>query len=304
MLKFRLISFTGLLALMALMGYWGWDGACPPKLYFVFMALALAATVLMALEVYRLLAKIGLPSLPAAGAFYLAIPFLLDMLRAVGELYAPGYASVPPPVVFGIDLLEIIYRYAAPVVAWGLILCDRDRVGMVKKVAVTAGVALLLGWIVRPMVNIFLFQGMWIFLFFVLTTKAGDTGGYIAGKLTSYLPGGNHKIAPSISPAKSWEGLFGGLVLSVAAALIFHWTGAVDISWWGAAAFGVVLYFGGFAGDLTESAFKRACGVKDSGVIMPGMGGVFDVIDSFIYNAPMFAFLWMYYQSIEHYLTK
>ena len=120
-------------------------------------------------------------------------------------------------------------------------------------------------------------------LFYVIcVTKAMDTGGYIFGMASSrLLPGGNHKIAPSISPKKSWEGLAGGMLFSIAVSLIFrHFCGgslAVHL------VHGVVLSLLSFAGDLTESSLKRSAGVKDSAHWIPGMGGVFDVLDSFLY---------------------
>jgi phosphatidate cytidylyltransferase len=121
-------------------------------------------------------------------------------------------------------------------------------------------------------------------------TKATDTGGYIVGTLTAKLPGGNHKIAPNISPKKSWEGLAGGMILSLAVAWAFYYFGRntcpVPLAW--AMFAGVVLSLGSFFGDLTESAIKRLCGVKDSGSFVPGMGGAFDVLDSFIYNGLLF----------------
>jgi phosphatidate cytidylyltransferase len=127
---------------------------------------------------------------------------------------------------------------------------------------------------------------LWL-IFLCLVTKATDTGGYIVGTLTSKLPGGNHKIAPKVSPKKSYEGLLGGLILSVAVSLLFYrFAPETGRNWYILAA--VVLSFGSFFGDLTESAVKRLCDIKDSGSFVPGMGGAFDVLDSFIYNGLLF----------------
>ena len=130
----------------------------------------------------------------------------------------------------------------------------------------------------------------------ILVTKAMDTGGDIFGMLSSkLLPGGNHKLCPSISPKKSWEGVAGGVVLSMLTAWCFFrffpdwhfevWIGALRL--WKFLAFGVLLALASIAGDLTESALKRKCGVKDSANWIPGMGGALDVLDSFIYVAPL-----------------
>jgi phosphatidate cytidylyltransferase len=129
------------------------------------------------------------------------------------------------------------------------------------------------------------------FLFLVLVTKSMDTGGYIFGLLTNkYMPGGNHKIVPSISPKKSWEGFFGGIAFSVGVALLLWKCGwqPFTMGVWMTVISGVVLALGSFAGDLTESALKRAAGIKDSANWIPGMGGILDVLDSFIYNSPLF----------------
>ena len=135
------------------------------------------------------------------------------------------------------------------------------------------------------------------YLFFVmLVTKAMDTGGYIFGMLSNKLmPGGNHKLCPSISPKKSWEGFAGGVLLAVVTAwalwAIFR---ACDLSYYPTQenlgkilVFAVLLALASICGDLTESALKRKCGVKDSGNLIPGMGGPLDVLDSFIYVGPV-----------------
>jgi phosphatidate cytidylyltransferase len=135
-------------------------------------------------------------------------------------------------------------------------------------------------------------KGVVFALFLLAVTKAGDTGGYIFGVLSGkFLPGGNHKVVPSISPKKSWEGLFGGLIFSVAVSFALWMLMSFAAPLWLAAVLGVIFYFGGFAGDLAESSLKRICGVKDSGNLIPGMGGVMDVTDSLLINAPLFYFI-------------
>ena len=133
-------------------------------------------------------------------------------------------------------------------------------------------------------------------LFVMLVTKAMDTGGYVFGMLSNELmPGGNHKLCPSISPKKSWEGFAGGVCL----ALLTSWALRAifpdwDFSWalgayamWKELVLAVLLALASICGDLTESALKRKCGVKDSGHLIPGMGGPLDVLDSFIYVGPV-----------------
>ena len=139
------------------------------------------------------------------------------------------------------------------------------------------------------------------FLQFILATKGGDIGAYLVGTLCNKLSHGrNHKLIPSVSPAKSWEGLFGGLAFSIGVTLaiyaIFPDQNGIPEWWKGFGYFkmsviGVLLYFGGMVGDLVESSLKRTCGVKDSGHFLPGIGGLFDLVDSIIVNSFVFYFI-------------
>jgi phosphatidate cytidylyltransferase len=129
------------------------------------------------------------------------------------------------------------------------------------------------------------YQGREWLIALILITKSGDTGAYCIGMIYNKISGGkNHKIVPNISPKKSWEGTIGGCLSSVAVSICFF-----DLNT-SAILIGILLFFGGFYGDLAESALKRTCGVKDSGTIIPGMGGIYDVLDSLLLNAPMFYF--------------
>ena len=139
------------------------------------------------------------------------------------------------------------------------------------------------------------------FLLFILATKGGDIGAYLTGSLCNAITHGkNHKLVPSISPAKSWEGLVGGLVFSVAITLAIYTIFSNQrngYEWWDGygyfkmAVIGVLLFFGGMVGDLAESSLKRTCEVKDSGHFLPGIGGLFDLVDSLIVNSFVFYFI-------------
>ena len=139
------------------------------------------------------------------------------------------------------------------------------------------------------------------FLLFILGTKSGDIGAYLTGSLSNAITHGkNHKLVPSISPAKSWEGLVGGLVFSVGVTLAIYAIFSNNrngYEWWDGygyfkmAVIGVLLFFGGMVGDLAESSLKRTCNVKDSGHFLPGIGGLFDLVDSLIVNSFVFYFI-------------
>ena len=135
-------------------------------------------------------------------------------------------------------------------------------------------------------------SGKLLLIYMILVTKSGDTGAYLTGTISNYLmKGKNHKIVPSISPKKSWEGTIGGMCVSIVLSFIL-WKSMLGLSGFILPVFaGALLFFGGFCGDLVESVMKRVCGVKDSGSVFPGMGGVLDVVDSLILNAPLFYFI-------------
>lgn len=113
---------------------------------------------------------------------------------------------------------------------------------------------------------------------------ASDTFAYLAGSLF-----GKHKLSPSISPNKSWEGVVGGLIGALLTALVFYLTVSdptaceISVSFIRWLIFAVVIVVFGTLGDLLESLLKRTVGVKDSGHIMPGHGGLLDRLDSVIF---------------------
>ena len=137
-------------------------------------------------------------------------------------------------------------------------------------------------------------SGEFLALFLAVVTWAGDTGAYYAGTLW-----GKHLLMPSISPKKTVEGLFGGLALSVAAALMAQQWFASQLSLTDSVILGVLLTGTGLFGDLFESAIKRRTGVKDSGGILPGHGGMLDRIDSLLFTAPTFYYYVAYVCSLS-----
>jgi len=126
-------------------------------------------------------------------------------------------------------------------------------------------------------------SGEWLIFFVISVTWAGDTGAFYAGRTF-----GRRKLAPRISPNKTVEGLVGGLALSVLAAFIARYWFVPSFSPADCVALGLLLSLAGMLGDLTESAFKRSAGVKDSGSLIPGHGGMLDRIDSLLFAAPTF----------------
>ena len=126
-------------------------------------------------------------------------------------------------------------------------------------------------------------HGNLMMLYLIAVVKLSDMGGFALGMSTARLmKGGNHKLCPTISPNKSWEGLggsvLGSVLISLALLPVTHFAGPKAV------AFGVVAALVGTFGDLVESKFKRWVGVKDSATFMPaGLGGFLDMLDSLLF---------------------
>jgi phosphatidate cytidylyltransferase len=130
--------------------------------------------------------------------------------------------------------------------------------------------------------------GPGLVLFLVFLTQFNDVAQYLWGKTL-----GRHKIIPKVSPNKTWEGFLGGVATTtLLSALLSGWL--TPMSWTVAIAAGLLISIAGFIGDVTISALKRDIGLKDSGSMLPGHGGILDRIDSLTYTAPLF-FHFIYY---------
>lgn len=119
-------------------------------------------------------------------------------------------------------------------------------------------------------------------LFFALALNwVGDTAAYYAGRQF-----GRHRLAPVVSPKKSWEGAAASVIASVVLGVLYLGKFDPTFSWWQVALMAIVGNIAGQFGDLAESAIKRGAGVKDSGALLPGHGGVLDRVDSSLFALP------------------
>lgn len=118
--------------------------------------------------------------------------------------------------------------------------------------------------------------------FFFLVIMGSDTGAFYVGRAF-----GKHKLAPTISPGKTWEGFAGGLVLAIAFAVLSHFWFFRELPLKWAIPLAIVMSIIGIFGDLVESALKRGAGAKDAAKILPGHGGLLDRLDSLLFNAPV-----------------
>ncbi len=126
--------------------------------------------------------------------------------------------------------------------------------------------------------------------YFFLVLMGSDTGAYYTGRAF-----GRHKLAPSVSPGKTWEGAAGGMAASLAAAALAHYWFFPEIGLGAALGLAAVMNVLGVAGDLTESALKRGAKAKDAAQILPGHGGLLDRLDSLLFNAPL-----LYYFALNY----
>jgi phosphatidate cytidylyltransferase len=135
--------------------------------------------------------------------------------------------------------------------------------------------------------------GLYLMVGVIVVTKFSDAGAYFAGRML-----GRRKLCPAVSPGKTVEGFFGGMIVAILAAGVYFGIFAsigfgadrVRADWKGIVALGVLLTISGLFGDLLESIFKREAQAKDSGKLMPGLGGLWDVTDSLL-PAPAVAYI-------------
>jgi phosphatidate cytidylyltransferase len=182
-------------------------------------------------------------------------------------------------------------------------LCVRQFVSRSNTAGILAISTTLFGlmyvpWLLNFIQKINFFPGVdgkFYVLYFIIVTKFSDTGAYAVGSLI-----GRHKMIPRISPGKTWEGLGGAILFSTAASLVFaHFLGdkMAGMNRLHAVVIGGLLGSTAVIGDLVESLFKREAGMKDSGGLFPGIGGILDLLDSLLFNAPIM------YLYLRHILT-
>lgn len=134
--------------------------------------------------------------------------------------------------------------------------------------------------------NIHNFDSRFLIFYIILLVFSFDSGSYIFGKLF-----GKHKLIKKISPKKTWEGLLGGVLTSTLLNIIFFILKPIFSSLLISLFYSIFILLGAFLGDLTESMFKRKIGIKQSGNIIPGHGGILDRLDSLIAAFPIFVFV-------------
>jgi phosphatidate cytidylyltransferase len=251
-----LTAVVALPACVALLWLGGWPAS----------ALFSVASALACWEFLRLArAQRGLPD-----AFALAAAAVLPWL----PLWAPASAAV----------LALLLVGASSFVAWGWHVVRQDVTGAASDAPLVPQALVFCGLGPFFLASLRAGDAGWEWsLAVVAATFANDTGAYAVGRWR-----GRHRLAPKVSPGKTWEGAAGGALASmlVAAGAVAWWPHAFRVR--DALVLAVSCAFLGPLGDLSKSALKRARGVKDAGAILPGHGGMLDRIDALVVNVPVF----------------
>ncbi|MCC6677483.1 MAG: phosphatidate cytidylyltransferase [Phycisphaerales bacterium] len=215
------------------------------------------------------------------------------LLCAAGTIGLTVMAFTPDGAT-GVEAEAVVGGAATIVLVGSLLYYSRKRKpeGVVAAAGGTMLSFVYLGLMFGFLLAIRREHSAWMVLWVLLVTKSFDIGAYFTGRAI-----GRHKLILWLSPGKTWEGLFGGAVFAaLVGAAGAHWLARSGLdpvpSWrWGAIA-GLAFGLVGQAGDLLVSLFKRDAGLKDSSNVLPGFGGILDVVDSPILVAPI-AFWWL-----------
>ncbi len=236
----------------------------------VFKAVVLGIAVLAGLELVRIARQLA----PNPGLALL--PLLAPLLAS----WQWGWVSFGPSAQTAVlGLLGAFVALAVLLVSKGDVP-SRDPLMVPAAAGLLAFGAAYLGAAAGAMGSLHALDP-WLFFLAVATVAISDTAAYYGGRAT-----GKNKLAPAVSPNKTIEGSLWGLAAAVALVAAYSWLRLGRIEPW-LLALGAATAVAGQLGDLVESAFKRAAGVKDSGSLLPGHGGVLDRIDALLLAAPV-----------------
>jgi phosphatidate cytidylyltransferase len=239
-------------------------------------------TLILGMAAYEYVRLFQAGGLRPAGVFVIAATLMLAIQRAMS-----GFEHA--------DLtLSLIILLA---LAYHLVQYERGSEQASTDFAVTISGVLYIGWLGAYLISLrMLPDGLWWVLTALPAVWLADTGAYLIGSRF-----GKHKMTPRLSPKKSWEGYLGGILFSVPITTLLAflwpiWAGpGLAITPLRAAVLALVLSVLTILGDLGESMIKRQVGVKDSGNLLPGHGGIFDRIDSWLWAAVIGYYLIVWY---------
>lgn len=253
-----------------------------PWLWWLFVALAAAAMVIALWEFYVLAKKLKLK--PDAAAGYLAGAAIVTIAVLIQQ-------NDPGVSVLLIQFVIIIFTA-------GTLITATFRGAPFDSMIASTG-ATILGVLYIPFLGSHLISirtgfdqtlSAHLLSFFFLVLMGADTGAYYVGRAL-----GKRKLAPSISPGKTWEGVIGGVVAALAMAALAHFWFFRELPLKYILPLAVIMTVVGILGDLAESALKRGAGAKDAANILPGHGGILDRLDSLLFNAPLIYYFARFY---------
>jgi phosphatidate cytidylyltransferase len=242
-----------------------------PSLWWVFLVLAVAAMVFALWEFYLLAKRLQLKPDPAAG-------------------YIAGAALVTIPLQNDQSINILLVQFVIIALTIGALIAATLRGAPFDKMIASVG-ATILGVLYIPLLGSHLIAmrvgfdptlSRHLLSFFFLVLMGADAGAYYIGRAL-----GKHKLAPSISPGKTWEGAIGGIVAALAMGALSHFWFFRELPLRFILPLAAVMTVVGIFGDLAESALKRGAGAKDAANILPGHGGLLDRLDSLLFNAPL-----------------
>jgi phosphatidate cytidylyltransferase len=255
-----------------------------PEFNLFFVALAAAALILALYEYYTFTKTMNLQAdaaLGFSGSAAIFIAFLFDAPTKYPDLLL---ATVTLFVVVAVASQAFRFQRAADfskmLAAIGVTVLG------VFYVSFLGGyfVALRVGFENQPNLS----TKLLLFLFLIL--MGADVAALYTGKTF-----GKHKLAPKISPGKTWEGCAGAMAASLGIAALSSFTYFPELKWFIALPLAAVMMVVGVVGDLAESAIKRGAGAKDAANLLPGHGGLLDRLDSLLFNAPLLYYFARYY---------
>ena len=263
MLKKRVITSVWFASLL---GAVVWFGGEPG-----FTILMVAFGILATLEFYRMVTVSRASPLTYFGLIWTAL-FILSRNSELLSLLEPH---------FNLDLLTPLLLSSAVVLSLMGLLARRQKEGAFTSWGWTIAGILYVGWLLSHLVAL---RGLddgrnWVF-FVLFVTWVSDTSAFFIGRRF-----GRHKLAPNISAGKTWEGAIGGVCGAILLSILFFTPNPfqLPLSYWQAILLAVAVSVLGQVGELVESLLKGNMGVKDSGRLMPGHGGILDRIDSVVF---------------------
>ena len=249
------------------------------SLWWLFILLAAAAMVLGLWEFYLLAKKLQLKPDPAAG-------------------YLAGAAIVTIAVQRDPAVYVLLIQFVIIVLIAGTMIAFTMRGGPFDKMIASVG-ATILGVLYIPFLGSHLIAirtgfeptlSAHLLSFFFMVLMGADSGAYYIGRAF-----GKHKLAPSISPGKTWEGVVGGILAALAMGTLAHFWFFRELPLKFILPLAAVMTVLGMFGDLAESALKRGAGAKDAAKLLPGHGGLLDRLDSLLFNAPLIYYFASFY---------